>query len=216
MLRSNHGVRVVDCGEPLVELAAHGVAVSPAYFRLGHTLDPRVRVRQGVAERLRRVQDGLPHGWQLLVWDGHRPRALQRVLYDDFRHRLAQRHPHWSAEAVQAELQRFVAPPEPSTTIAPHLTGGAVDLTLVDAAGLELDLGTAFDDFSERAHTGSTDIPAPSRRHREVLVQAMQSQGFTNYPEEWWHWGYGDPLSAALRGEPVACYGAVDDEVPTS
>lgn len=71
-----------------------------------------------------------------------------------------------------------------------HNLGVAVDLTLVDrASGEELEMGTAYDTFTEAAHTANARGEAAGNRQR--LVQAMTRAGFVNYPREWWHFSYG-------------------------
>lgn len=73
-----------------------------------------------------------------------------------------------------------------------HNLGVAVDLTLVDrATGRELDLGTPFDTFSEAAHTANAQ--GRVLRDRQILVRAMESEGFQNYEKEWWHFSYQVP-----------------------
>lgn len=204
-------VHIDDCGEPLVDLAAQGLVVEPAYFRLGFSPDPVVRARAGIARRLLAAQAALPAGLRLKLWDGWRPRAVQRALYRDFRRQLRARHPGWADDALEAELHRFIAPPDRADgRVPPHLTGGAVDLTLIDGDGTELDLGTGFDDLTPQAHTAASDLAPAARRHRDWLVAAMQVAGFVNWPDEWWHWGCGDPLSARLAGLPRAVYGPIE------
>lgn len=127
---------VADCGEPLVEIATTATV----------TLDPRERdehgaygrVRTGVLERLRIASERLPAGIGLLVIEGHRSPAEQArrfALYEDRLRRAGISDP--------AELRRqasaFVSPVE----VAPHCAGAAVDLTLIDADGAELDMGGA-------------------------------------------------------------------------
>lgn len=55
-------------------------------------------------------------------------------------------------------------------------------------------MGTAFDCFSELAHTMNPSVSEESKKHRQILKSAMEKQGFTNYPKEWWHF--------ALKDEP--------------
>ena len=70
-----------------------------------------------------------------------------------------------------------------------HNQGVAVDLTLVDPeTGAELPMGTPFDNFAPEAHTANAE--GEVARHRETLVRAMESEGFTNYEKEWWHFSY--------------------------
>lgn len=68
-----------------------------------------------------------------------------------------------------------------------HSNGYTVDLTLTDAKGAELDMGTPFDFFDPLAHTGSKDLPAVVVARRRALVSAMKKGGFVSYSREWWH-----------------------------
>jgi len=56
----------------------------------------------------------------------------------------------------------------------------------VEASG-QIDMGTTYDCFSELAHTANPTIPADIRKNREILKSAMEKQGFSHYPKEWWH-----------------------------
>lgn len=58
-------------------------------------------------------------------------------------------------------------------------------------SGAQLDMGTPYDTFSEAAHTANAR--GRIRRHRQILVRAMESEGFTNYDQEWWHFSYPVP-----------------------
>ena len=70
-----------------------------------------------------------------------------------------------------------------------HNMGVAIDLTLVFLpTGAVLEMGTPYDTFSEAAHTANAEGRA--RRYRDILVRAMQSEGFQNYELEWWHFSY--------------------------
>ncbi|MER7989977.1 M15 family metallopeptidase [Streptomyces noursei] len=197
---------VADCGEPLAEIATASVI----------TLDPREqdeagaygRVRASVLERLGSASERLPAGIRLLVIEGHRSLAEQArrfALYED-RLRL-------SGITDPAELLRqasaFVSPVE----VAPHCAGAAVDLTLIDSEGVELDMGGAVNGH----RTGDErwcpfDAPGLSptaRANRNLLAQCLSEEGFVNYPSEWWHWSYGDRYWALMTGAPAAVYGPI-------
>jgi zinc D-Ala-D-Ala dipeptidase len=60
-----------------------------------------------------------------------------------------------------------------------------------------LDLGTAFDCFSDRSATASPNISAAARANRETLRRALEAQGFRNYSHEWWHYEFDDPTAPA-------------------
>lgn len=75
-----------------------------------------------------------------------------------------------------------------------HSRGSTVDLTVVDAAGRELDMGTQFDEFSAASHPASRAVSPEARRNRRLLADAMGAASFDGIREEWWHF--------TLRSEP--------------
>ncbi|MGN9774170.1 M15 family metallopeptidase [Micromonospora sp. H33] len=196
-----------DDGDSLVDLRE-----LPELWLDGRAADPAgayARVRRGVAERLLAAQRALPAGLRLLVIEGYRPYQAQLDIFSGYRDELRRRYPHWSAERLHRETTKFVSPVE----VAPHSTGGAVDLTLCDSAGVELDMGTAVDATPEASgnacFTGAEHIPAAARRNRRILVAALGGAGLVNYPTEWWHWSYGDRYWALLTGAAHTRYGPV-------
>lgn len=104
-------------------------------------------------------------------------------------------------------MSRFVSPPE----IAPHRAGAAVDLTLVDTDGRELDLGTPMNATPEESagacYTDAAGISEQARTHREILEHVLTAVGLVSYPTEWWHWSFGDCCWALATGAASACYG---------
>ena len=105
-----------------------------------------------MAERLARARAGLPDGLSLVVWDGYRSIETQAALYDAYLDELTMVHPDLPADALEEAASRYVTPPSRSPAAPPpHLTGGAVDLTLADGDGGPLDLGTDFDAFVPEA-----------------------------------------------------------------
>ncbi|HSI52143.1 MAG TPA: M15 family metallopeptidase [Ideonella sp.] len=204
-------IPVHDNGEPLVALIAEAGAPmlldeSPQNVaHLGYV--PDFRLRSSAAQRIAAVAAALPPGTRLLVKEAYRPLAIQHRYFDRYLAKLRGLHPDMDATALRLLAARFIAPPDCAT----HVTGGAVDVTLADAAGRELDMGTAYDASPEvsqnRCFTGAEDIPAAARALRQCLVGAMQAQGFVNYPYEWWHWSFGDKYWAHGMGEAAAIYG---------
>ncbi|MFJ9905536.1 M15 family metallopeptidase [Streptomyces sp. NPDC101152] len=167
----------------------------------------QIYLRRGVLTRLRTAQALLPGGLQLLFVEGYRPPALQRRYVDRYADELRTAHPDWPADSVRTAASRYVSPPE----IAPHSAGAAVDLTLADADGRELDLGTAMNASPEESegacYTAAGNIGAEARANRAVLGAALSGAGLVNYPTEWWHWSYGDRYWALATGAPAAVYG---------
>ncbi|GED68391.1 D-alanyl-D-alanine dipeptidase [Brevibacillus reuszeri] len=191
---------VRECGEEMIPLSTLSarITVYPAYFTQGYAgTTPEAYLRKEAAQRLVSAADQLPEGYKLVVLDGWRSFEVQASLYDGFRHSLLMRGWQDGAALVE-ELRKFVAPP--TTDISkpsPHLSGGAVDLTISGPAGW-LDMGTGFDDFTEAAATRHfeellhpTEKEIAIRDNRRLLYHLMTSAGFVNYAKEWWHFEYG-------------------------
>ena len=199
ILLSDERVRSIplrDTDEPLVTLDS---PFGPA----------RARVRRGVAERLERARTLLPEGLGLKVVDGHRSAADQLAIIDWYAAELRAADPRLPEDALVALTSRFVAPIE----VAPHVAGAAVDVTLVDQHGRDLDLGTPIDATPEasegRCFFDAPDLDPKARANRDALAAALGTAGLVNYPTEWWHWSYGDRYWALVTGAPSALYGSV-------
>lgn len=68
-----------------------------------------------------------------------------------------------------------------------HSRGVAVDLTLLDEAGIALDMGTGFDDMRELSHPFNPSLPLAVQRNRLLLLGIMMGAGFAPIASEWWH-----------------------------
>ncbi|MER5748706.1 M15 family metallopeptidase [Streptomyces sp. NPDC002088] len=197
-------VPVEECGEPLVDVSG-SLLVDDRKQKDSH--GAQVHLRQGVLDRLLEAQALLPEGLRLLFVEGYRPPSLQRLYFERYADELRAEHPERTAGQLRTAASRYVSPPE----IAPHSAGAAVDLTLVDADGRELDLGTPMNASPEQSagacYTGADNITDEARANREVLGKALSAAGLVNYPTEWWHWSYGDRYWALATGAPAALYG---------
>ncbi|MGJ5798793.1 M15 family metallopeptidase [Streptomyces europaeiscabiei] len=198
-------VPVHDSDEPLVDVRrACPLLVDE---RKADATGAYAQLRAGVLDRLVRAQSRLPDGLRLLFVEGYRPPSLQREYFEEYAAEQRVLHPDWPADRIRTAASRYVSPPE----IAPHSAGAAVDLTLVDADGRELDLGTRVNADPEESagacYTGADGISAEARAHRETLGAALTAAGLVNYPTEWWHWSYGDRYWALMTGAPAALYG---------
>jgi D-alanyl-D-alanine dipeptidase len=120
-------------------------------------------------------------GHKVLLLDALRPHRVQEQL--------------WDALAGTA-LQMYLAPPERGSI---HSFGMAVDITLLDPSGRELDMGTGFDDMTELSHPAleaqhlaSGALGAAHVANRQLLRDAMFQAGFSGINSEWWHFDCGD------------------------
>ncbi|MFI6447164.1 M15 family metallopeptidase [Kitasatospora sp. NPDC050543] len=198
-------VPVAECGERLVDVRRSGSLLTDT--RKQDRADAFAHLREGVLERLLKAQELLPQGLRLLFVEGYRPPALQRTYFEEYASQLRAGHSEWSDEQIHSAASRYVSPPD----IAPHSAGAAVDLTLADADGRELDLGTRMNASPEESdgacYTQAVDISEEARANRQLLGSVLTAVGLVNYPTEWWHWSYGDRYWALATGEAAALYG---------
>ena len=189
-------VPVRDTGEPLV--------------RLDPRLGRRTFVRATLADRLAEAQTLLPAGIGLHVIEGHRTAAAQQAIVSSYSAELCAAHPGISPSELERLSSRFVAP----LAVAPHVAGAAVDLTLVDACGEELEMGTPVDATPEqsdgRCYFAAAGLSPDARAHRALLAKVLGAVGLVNYPTEWWHWSYGDRYWTLTSGAAHALYGPTD------
>jgi len=120
-------------------------------------------------------------GHTLLVLDALRPHRVQQTLWQ------------WLAGT---DLQRYLADPGLGSI---HSFGMAVDVTLLDGAGVELDMGTGFDDMTDLSHPEHEPrhlaqglLSEAQMANRRMLRQAMLHSGFSGIASEWWHFDFGD------------------------
>lgn len=208
---------VVESGEPMIPLSTLSprIEVYPVYYHQGYDgTQPEAYLRKGAAHRLVAAAKQLPEGYRLVVLDGWRSYQVQASLYERFRQSLLAQG--WQeGEELAAELGKFVAlPTKDIHTPPPHLSGGAVDLTIAGPDGW-LEMGTAFDDFSDQAATrhyeerlSLTEKESLIRENRRFLYHLMSEAGFVNYPKEWWHYEYGTRTWARQTGRQ-AIYGGI-------
>ena len=218
--------------EPMVDLAAEGLAVEAWYARTDGANEPyntpiagavgTVAARAGVARLLRLAQASVaPLSLRIKVLDAWRSVATQAGLWTFFWEKIARERPDLDETAREDIVKTFVSDPrrfkiDDDTTWPPHSTGGSVDVMLIDAEGTMLDHGAGFDEAHERSYTDHYErlltqgaIAADDARltNRRILVNAMVNAGFTNYDYEFWHFDYGTQLhvlTLAQSGVPGA------------
>ncbi|OPY85877.1 MAG: D-alanyl-D-alanine dipeptidase [Syntrophus sp. PtaU1.Bin208] len=132
----------------------------------------RCFLRAGTAAKVAIAQRELKKkGLSLKMWDCYRPLSAQKLF--------------WSL----VPDPRFVADPK---TGSRHNRGNAVDVTLMDSSGSELEMPTVFDDFSPRAGHGEKNISRQAIENRRLLAEVMEKAGFKRFESEWWHYDDGD------------------------
>ena len=134
-------------------------------------------------------------GYRLKIFDAFRPQSAQEALW------------------AFAPNPQYIADPAKGSN---HTRGVAVDLTLLDAAGHELDMGTPVDTMEIASHHFHAGLPAQVQLNRALLLTVLLEAGFVHTPNEWWHYqlpqaaGYplvmlpaGVPASASTAAQPA-------------
>jgi zinc D-Ala-D-Ala dipeptidase len=115
--------------------------------------------------------------YQLVIFDALRPRSVQYVLWD---------------QVKGTDKETYVANPKGGSI---HNYGFALDLSVLDENGKELDMGTPYDDFTplsqpqlETKYLKAGRLSDEQLRNRRILRHAMEEAGFIQLPVEWWHY----------------------------
>lgn len=206
------GVNIADNGEPLVDprdLHRH-IAFARTHPWIQFPRTPWVRERVG--QMLAAAQDCLPEGYRIQIIEGYRSLERQRQLFETACSEMRRRHVDWTEEHVREAANAWVAAPDIAAP-PPHSTGGAVDLTLVDADGAPVDMTGPLGWTEATAATTCEGLAQEVRCRRQALCTALEQAGLTNYPGEWWHWSFGEPGWAVRTGQAVAIYGAVEAQL---
>ena len=166
-------------------------------------------LREGTALRLVKVAKYLYPHYILKIKDTFRPISFQRKQFEAVKKDILIKNPNLEKfpDLLYHETTKYSADPD---GCPPHSTGGAVDLTLTDYKGIELDMGTPIDTISELAQTFHKRIYKKAKENRKILYKAMVKKGFVNMPTEWWHYSYGDQYWAAFLNKKYARYGKTE------
>jgi zinc D-Ala-D-Ala dipeptidase len=152
--------------------------------------EARAFLQRPAAEALVRAHRALAaKGFGLVVFDGYRPWSVTKLFW----------------EVTPEDKHEFVADPRKGSR---HNRGCAVDLSLYDlATGRAVEMPSAYDEMTERAYPDYEGGPAEARERREVLRAAMEAEGFSVYPSEWWHFDYKDWALYPVLDVPFSALG---------
>ncbi len=165
------------------------------------------RIRPDIKQRIEAASLALPDGLCLMIYEAFRSRARQRELWAPVLAEITSAHPDWTSEQHYTETCRWVSPPDGFGS--GHQAGAAIDITLATTGREALDMGTDMQAFTPLTPTAS-DVPDVARQNRNLLVATLQTQGLINYPDEWWHFSYGDRLWAEITGRTRAFFAPID------
>lgn len=189
------------------------IKVDPMYFKLGFSPFSQIFGRNAILTKLIQALVFLPEQYGFLVWDVYRPREVQEKLFSWMRGEIRSKNPHLTDEENYIQTQKYMSVPSKigDDYCPPHLSGGAIDLTLYDITNdNELEMGTVFDDCSTKAHSNYFDVKTnllPEeiniKESRAILRTAMEKVGFTGYQYEWWHFDMGNIFWSRIVQKPA-------------
>ena len=137
---------------------------------------PRCFLRPEAAAALYQVQKAVREkGYSLKLFDCYRPTSIQKRLWE------------------KVPNASYVTPPHKGSM---HNRGYAVDATLIDSEGREVDMGTEFDYFGRRAHHDNRDLDSVILKNRDLLKTTMAEFGFKHIRTEWWHYSFQGPYQS--------------------
>ena len=143
----------------------------------------KAKLRSAAAESLASIQKELrSKKLGLKIYDAYRPLSIQYKLW----------------EVVPNE--NYVANPKKGSK---HNRGAAVDLTIIDSLGNELEMPTGYDDFSEKASHEYMEISETARKNRALLKDVMIRHGFLPIKSEWWHYDFQGWEQFDIMDEPL-------------
>lgn len=194
--------------EPLVDLKT----ITGFFFDESIADSRGFKLRKAAADRLVKAQKRLPDGIYFKIYSAFRPLSLQQKLWSERRLEIQKKFPDLSEEEINRKTKAICA--DPRKGFGGHQTGGAIDLTLCDKDGRNLDMG---DILAPEVPTGKTatfcsHIDLAAQEKRRVLYKAMTDCGFVNYPNEWWHYCFNDRMWAAYSGLTSCGYGLIEKD----
>jgi D-alanyl-D-alanine dipeptidase len=154
--------------------------------------EPRAFLQRPAALALVRAHLVLKqNGYGLLIFDGYRPWSVTKIFWD----------------ITPPEKHEFVANPAEGSK---HNRGCAVDLSLYDLkTNQEVEMPSVYDEMSERAYPTYRGGTIAQRAARDLLRTAMEKEGFTVYPSEWWHFDYKDWKQYPILNVPFSAVKAM-------
>ncbi len=200
-----NSIPIRENGELLINIRA----VDRFFFCDDLLARDEVLLRESVVKKLGCVADILPDGLRLKIYSAYRSIAEQTEMWNNACLTAKSQFPDLPESNLLNRVRAVCS--DPRNGFGGHQTGGAVDLTLCDENGVELDMGTLCQELSsDKTRTNSSEINGTQRKNRAILLDAMTRSVFINYPNEWWHFCYGDRMWAAYSGKKSAVYGLVE------
>lgn len=172
-------------------------------------------IRKSVLEKLEQVANSLPKNYQLLIIEGYRSMTSQQKSWDRMWEKVKTAGPNLTETEIEKRVRLYVAKPSP---LANHNCGGAIDVTLA-YNGAPIDMGTRHPNEEDdviaipKFPMFSNKITEEQKANRSILRDAMTKADFVYYPEEWWHYCWGDRMWAVYTNRDSCFYGPLSKDI---
>lgn len=129
-------------------------------------------------------KDFMKKGYKIKLFDCYRPLSIQKKMWEI------------------VSNPEYVADPKKGSI---HNRGGAVDISIVDTAGKEINMGTPFDFFGIQAGHNYTKLSKEVLSNRKYLKKVMAKNGFNSFDSEWWHYNLKTGLQDKVSNQKWKC-----------
>lgn len=163
-----------------------------------------IYVRKPISKMLQKAAESLPDDWILVIKSGHRPLAVQSMLFDHIKADLKTKFKVSSEDELNDLTRKYVA--DPKVKMPAHCCGAAVDVDVFNMTSNSLvDFGSPINFESDISQLHTSLINPTQHKNRMILLIAMLHAGFASDYHEWWHYSYGDSQWAVFykQNEPL-------------
>lgn len=184
----------------------------PIYFFPNHCKVKRFSCEKPYMKRLNLQPKKLPEGYFFKIYSAYRSISEQTELWNKNYTLIKEKRPN-ADEYKLTRITKAVCA-DPRKSFGGHQTEDTIDIALCNRYGQDYDMGTVFYlDHSEKIKMQAKNISKKAKGNRDILYKALQSEDFVNYPNEWWHFCYGDRMWAAYKKKNSYFYGAINKQL---
>ena len=222
-------IPIIDNNEVLISIEKYFQLIDPhPYYSLGAPYKDKNKIwslRESVVDKLinaNQLLKTINKNYSLIIYDAWRPIEVQSFMFNlalknefcsrgiEIKNDIVKIYPE-----ILKEIEKFWAYPTANNKYPPpHSTGAAIDLTIIDSTGDLIDMGCVIDNMDCKSipdfykNSSSKDGLLWNIR-RNLLKNVMCYSGFSQHPNEWWHFSYGDQLWAWQNDFKNAIYGRI-------
>lgn len=219
-------IKIEECNDKLIsiqQLSNKRITYKAKYFEKGIPGSiNQCLIREQLGELLIKASYKLPLGYKFLIYDAWRPIEVQEYLFNQYIKELENDSNKTKQEIIKNAQNYVSIPSSDINKPSPHFTGGAIDITITKDDEDILNMEQEFDNFNIRAHTRyfegkiehGIELSDKERYYcyeRRLLYNCLISVGLTNFPNEWWHFDFGNQFWGYLSNTN-AIYGLIQNK----